>query len=293
MARYNQNSLGRFTSFDTLSGNLGNPQSLNHYPYALNDPVNLADSTGQDACDGSSAPVCNQATETDAGGGTCTLDGISIGCGSINQQDAVQCPNNACQTSTTTYATLNGIIVASYTQVWDFSAFANDAGYYAESGPGAMFFSADQAGQAAGEYFGSDSVALNREFSGRVLAADSEGFFSFDLEGIGPVCSGTGLCVSHFSAPVPGDVADWHTHPHPGDVGVFIGDRIAPSVLPDYVTQPIGSSFATFRISPWPGGIAGQLPSLQAGPGALNYPQIAQMCQVSSGPGIPGISPCH
>jgi RHS repeat-associated protein len=46
MARYNVNRLGRFSSVDPLSGNIGNPQSLNHYAYVTNDPINLADPTG-------------------------------------------------------------------------------------------------------------------------------------------------------------------------------------------------------------------------------------------------------
>ena len=48
MARYYANRLGRFSSIDPLSGSLGNPQSLNHYPYSLNDPLNLVDPTGMD-----------------------------------------------------------------------------------------------------------------------------------------------------------------------------------------------------------------------------------------------------
>jgi RHS repeat-associated protein len=46
MARYNVNRLGRFSSIDPLSGSLGNPQSLNHYAYVTNDPVNGSDPTG-------------------------------------------------------------------------------------------------------------------------------------------------------------------------------------------------------------------------------------------------------
>jgi len=37
---------GRFTSPDPLNGNIRNPQSLNHYSYSINDPVNLMDPTG-------------------------------------------------------------------------------------------------------------------------------------------------------------------------------------------------------------------------------------------------------
>ena len=37
---------GRFTSPDPLDGTIRNPQSLNHYSYSINDPVNLMDPTG-------------------------------------------------------------------------------------------------------------------------------------------------------------------------------------------------------------------------------------------------------
>jgi RHS repeat-associated protein len=46
MARYNVNRLGRFSSVDPLSGNIKNPQSLNHYAYVTNDPINASDPTG-------------------------------------------------------------------------------------------------------------------------------------------------------------------------------------------------------------------------------------------------------
>jgi len=45
-ARYYVSRLGRFSASDQLSGRVGNPQSLNHYTYALNDPLNLTDPTG-------------------------------------------------------------------------------------------------------------------------------------------------------------------------------------------------------------------------------------------------------
>jgi RHS repeat-associated protein len=48
MARYDVSRLGRFASPDPLSGSISNPQSLNHYTYAGNDPINAADPTGMD-----------------------------------------------------------------------------------------------------------------------------------------------------------------------------------------------------------------------------------------------------
>ena len=49
MARYHVNRLGRFASLDPVEGIISDPQSLNHYAYSLNDPINLADPTGMTA----------------------------------------------------------------------------------------------------------------------------------------------------------------------------------------------------------------------------------------------------
>ena len=46
MARYDVNRFGRFSSPDALSGSALDPQSLNHYSYTENDPVNAADPSG-------------------------------------------------------------------------------------------------------------------------------------------------------------------------------------------------------------------------------------------------------
>lgn len=46
MARYYVNRFGRFPSPDLMSGNLANPQTLNRYAYALNDPIDMVDPSG-------------------------------------------------------------------------------------------------------------------------------------------------------------------------------------------------------------------------------------------------------
>ncbi len=44
--RYHINRLGRFSSPDPIAGSLGNPQTLNRYAYARNNPVNMVDPMG-------------------------------------------------------------------------------------------------------------------------------------------------------------------------------------------------------------------------------------------------------
>jgi RHS repeat-associated protein len=46
MYRYHANRLGRFLSPDPIDGSPSNPQSLNRYAYAMNDPVNQSDPNG-------------------------------------------------------------------------------------------------------------------------------------------------------------------------------------------------------------------------------------------------------
>jgi RHS repeat-associated protein len=75
MARYNVNRLGRFSSIDPLSGNIGNPQSLNHYTYVTNDPINGLDPMGMSEM---------QEQQVGSQPGSCTLDGITTDCGWVN-----------------------------------------------------------------------------------------------------------------------------------------------------------------------------------------------------------------
>ncbi len=50
LARYNINRLGRFSSPDPIAGSVGDPQSLNRYPYGRLNPINLVDPLGMDDC---------------------------------------------------------------------------------------------------------------------------------------------------------------------------------------------------------------------------------------------------
>jgi RHS repeat-associated protein len=66
-ARYYNSRLGRFMSGDPLPGNTNDPQSLNRYAYARNNPSNLTDPTG--ACFGEDDPTWDLMFGTTSGGG--------------------------------------------------------------------------------------------------------------------------------------------------------------------------------------------------------------------------------
>jgi len=77
--RQYQNTNGRFMQPDPIGGSLDNPQSINRYDYALNDPVNLADPTGLTSCyiDWSPAP-CSVAFGLLQSGAGVVYNGSSI-----------------------------------------------------------------------------------------------------------------------------------------------------------------------------------------------------------------------
>ena len=56
MGRYYDSTQGRLMSADPVGGAIADPQSLNRYPYAFNNPSNYTDPTGLDDC--SENPLC-------------------------------------------------------------------------------------------------------------------------------------------------------------------------------------------------------------------------------------------
>jgi RHS repeat-associated protein len=59
-ARYFSGAQGRFTSPDPIAGLLANPQSLNRYTYALNNPLKFIDPTGMVVEWADSKKTCNE-----------------------------------------------------------------------------------------------------------------------------------------------------------------------------------------------------------------------------------------
>ena len=95
-ARYYNSRLGRFMTADPLGGDITGPQSLNRYAYVLNNPINAVDPLGLD--DPCIVEPCGQVGS--ARGGSCTLDGIDVGCdlvfAALDSGAAALCPGNDC-----------------------------------------------------------------------------------------------------------------------------------------------------------------------------------------------------
>jgi RHS repeat-associated protein len=80
LARYDASRLGRFTSPDPLSGTITNPQSLNHYAYVGNDPINAVDPSGADMITICGAgPAMNFLDQTCAGENYARYGGLMTG----------------------------------------------------------------------------------------------------------------------------------------------------------------------------------------------------------------------
>jgi RHS repeat-associated protein len=118
-ARYNSSSMGRFMSPDPLGGHLENPQSLNKYAYALNNPLTNTDPTGLDSylqCQTASSTCASQTVGYDSKGNaqTALVQGVT---NSDKSFTATQIGNDA-----------NGNLVDKTTGTGSYTASVNGSG---------------------------------------------------------------------------------------------------------------------------------------------------------------------
>jgi len=127
---------GRWLTPDPLAGDITNPQSLNRYAYARNNPTALIDPVGLGPC-----PLVNDVAPPGCGNGggndfgSFTVDGMavsnSLGQAVLAGGFGVQCPGNACE-----FFATNKYGVTQFYQYWAFAGAAAVAnGYYPGLGP--------------------------------------------------------------------------------------------------------------------------------------------------------------
>jgi RHS repeat-associated protein len=163
MLRHYSPNLGRWLSPDPMGGDLTNPQSLNRYPYVLNNPTTLTDRLGlwptgsQPICEASPARL-HGVHAMYGGGGGCFVGGggggVSIdggpplpfgtsGGGSFGGggDSAIPCPGGVCE------------YINEWGQLVQFTPFADGTyGYYAVWGPGGIYETAEQAAIASSQW---------------------------------------------------------------------------------------------------------------------------------------------
>jgi RHS repeat-associated protein len=172
-ARYYSGAQGRFTSVDPLGGELANPQSLNRYTYALNNPLRFTDPTGMYTC-------------KDTKDGSCTSDqDIAF----EKSLDALRGKKGDVGRAAAAYGAAgkdNGVTVG----------FA-DLGKTGEGGVTRSTLGAD----ASGKLFAQSDVTINSSSAGTALSADigHEGSHVADAQemvrGITITGGGTGFTV--------------------------------------------------------------------------------------------------
>jgi len=257
MARSYVNGLARFSSPDPLSGSIGNPQSLNHYPYVHNDPINSVDPIGlrghpyyfcTPGANSQFSTSCNPGG--DLFGGNCAVDGIATSCGIVQSLlgagAASACPNNICEG------------INQYGQPAEFHAFAGGgSGYYTFSGAGALYYDREAAMAAAAlataDATNADDVV--REYYSYLTEDAKDGVFSFSNLIEGEPCTqmpdGQFKCNTFFPSDVAGNVFGI-AHSHPDDTPFSGTDELTYADMNSQLKRPFWGVLA-------PVGIPGQV----------------------------------
>lgn len=230
-------------STDPIAGAIADPQSWNRYSYVSGNPSNNLDPLGLKATPRGGIRDELSYFGMGMGGFGGTIDGLDasswiIG-GLLRSGGALQCPNNACERSVwKTDKAGNG-----HWQSQRFWAIGN-GGYYAVSGAGALYYSANQAGQAASLAAYSAARNNEREYAANIYK-DSNGMFSYSDLQEGPVCSSGCRWPPDFDDIPDGTtlVGSAHNHPPLGFGATSFSDGRGD--IPTYINLKINGYLST------------------------------------------------
>jgi RHS repeat-associated protein len=190
------------------------PQTWNRYAYVRSSPASRIDPVGTVDIN----PGISMYLEMGGGGMDCNMDGLTTPCGVVyavlQGGGGVACPYKNC------------MIITADNRLAYFWASTNGPGrYYTYSGPGALYYTLQQAGLAAANYIAGvvhpSFQGDNHEYASNVYA-DSNGVFSFTQPEQSPECPSEADCSwsPDFGAVPDGTllVGSAHSHP-PGGYG--------------------------------------------------------------------------
>jgi RHS repeat-associated protein len=244
-----------------------NPQTWNRYAYVNNNPLSFVDPSGL-----LMDPVCATDGGGCGGGGnnddtTYVVDGIEMSPEQagilLGTGMGAECPSD----SGCTWVNGHG-------EFSHYVAFANGGGSYAYLGPGALYFSAQQAGIAAVRNINGKSIDQNREYAGEIFEADPQnGTYSYTVPVPGDVASST---VDPTAIPLGSIfVGDYHTHGADSE-GMYDDEHFSP--------QDRSSTLTLFLMYPnFIGGFLGT----PGGRVEFYSPYPAGTVTVLHGPGLP------
>jgi hypothetical protein len=174
-------------------------------------------------------------------GNSCIVDGLDEPCNMVSTEATVVCPNNVCSG-----INANGQLV----QFWAFAG--GGSGYYSLVGPGALYYSAQQATEAAVDFcqpLSEQTVdGKRREYQWKTFE-DANEVFSYGGTASPLPCGPTDWCYSDpQSVGIPPGTyygTEGHTHPWPGRGDSRFAQDIQNNYIsgPTYVSTPEGGLF--------------------------------------------------